>query len=90
MPRWPDAADGLPERAALLITASNPTECALTQALLESCGIPSDAQTPLQNQFTTVLFGGPILGADIYVPEGMLDEARGVLDSQQFDIENGG
>lgn len=78
---WPDGEDGTSERAVLLTSAKNPTECALTQALLRSCGIPSFTQTPLQNQFTTVLFGGPILGADLYVPESRLAEARNLLDN---------
>ena len=86
---WPDCPDGLPERAAFLATAKNPADCALLQALLRSCGIPSDAQTPLKNQFTTVIFGGPILGADIYVPESRLEEAGAVLDSSHLN-NNGG
>ncbi len=82
MPAWPIAQDGLPEKAVLLHTAANPTDCALKQSLLHGCGIPTMVQTPLANQFTTVIFGGPILGADLYVPECRLAEARTLLSDE--------
>ncbi|GHV19661.1 hypothetical protein FACS18949_04160 [Clostridia bacterium] len=64
---------------AFLATLKNPVEVAMTQSLLRGCGIPTHTQTPLASQFTTVLFGGEILGADLYVPESMLDDARELL-----------
>ena len=79
---WPVGEDGQKVRGVQLIYAKNPIELDVTQSLLDAYGIPSFANAPNQGFFSGVIFGSPLLGATLYVPETCLEEARALLDAQ--------
>lgn len=74
--RWPREADGAPVRAVLLERRSETDmDAALLVNLLEAYGVPCLVNYPGAGQFGKVVLGMSGYGADIYVPETMLDEA---------------
>lgn len=78
-PAWPNDEHGHPVTAAKLFYAMNPMDVALRQSLLHAYGIPTLVQSPNTSTFSTVLFGGQILGAHLLVPETLLEKAEEVL-----------
>lgn len=81
-PDWPLLENGKPDNAVFLVTARNTIDFEIKRALLNTAGIPVTGKIPNQTFFSSVLFGSAILGEDIYVPETMLDEAKGFLGAQ--------
>ena len=82
---WPVDENGQKVKAAQLLFAKNPIELDITQNLLRAYDIPSFANVPNQGFFSTVVFGSPLLGATVYVPEIYLDEAKALMDAQVED-----
>ena len=81
-PAWPVGDDGQKVRAVELLYAKNPMDLDIKQSLLHSYGIPTLANVPNQAFFSTVIFGSPILGATLYVPETQLEEAREIMEAE--------
>jgi len=86
-PAWPVDDDGRKIKGAKLIFANNPVELGVTQSLLGAYGIPSLASVPNQGFFSTVVFGSALLGADVYVPETQLEEARALIEADNEGLE---
>ena len=80
--KWPVGADGIEAAPALLLVAKNPVDIEIKTSLLNAFGVPVIYKVPFRETFTTVLFGMPIHGADLYVPEPMLELAREILIAQ--------
>ncbi len=81
-PPWPLDGKGDKVRAVELLYAKNPVDLEMKSALLHAYGIPTFSDTPNNVFFTTVIFGGAILGAHLYVPENMHEEALALLDAR--------
>jgi len=81
-PTWPVGDDGQKVKAAQLLFAENPMELDIKQALLHAYGIPTVANAPNQGFFSGVLFGSPIIGATLYVPETRLEEAKELVEAE--------
>jgi hypothetical protein len=92
LPVWPVDEAGQQERGAKLTFAKNSVEVEVQQSLLAAYGIPSIAQLPNQGFFSGVVFGGPLLGATLYVPASRLAEAEELLsakpDDEQLTIDD--
>ena len=86
-PAWPVEDDGQKARGVELLYAKNPVELDITQSLLHAYGIPTLAHVRNQAFFSTVVFGSPLLGAAVYVPETRLEEARALLEAQVEEID---
>jgi hypothetical protein len=78
---WP-SRNGNKEPAAKLVYAQNPVDVEVKQSLLEAYGIPSFAELPNQGFFSQVIFGSPMLGATLFVPESRLEEALSILEAE--------
>ena len=80
MPPWPNGADGQPVPPVYLTHLSEVDfEGQIVSSLLTSAGIPVVSQYPLGGEFGRVIMGMSGTGRDLYVPETMLEEARGLL-----------
>ncbi|MDR0381667.1 MAG: DUF2007 domain-containing protein [Oscillospiraceae bacterium] len=86
-PAWPNDEEGRPARAARLVYAQNPMDIELKRSLLQSFGIPSRVRTPNPTFFSNVLFGAPLYGAELFVPEPLLETARDVLEAPMAETE---
>ena len=86
-PVWPTGDDGLKVKAAQLLFAESPMELELKQSLLHAYGIPTMANAPNQGFFSGVLFGSPLIGAALYVPQTRLEEARELIEAEAVEEE---
>ncbi|MDR1158825.1 MAG: DUF2007 domain-containing protein [Oscillospiraceae bacterium] len=86
-PAWPDDGAGRPAQAVQLVYAQNPMDIGLKRSLLQAFGIPTRVRTPNPTFFSNVLFGAPIYGAEIFVPEPLLEAARDVLEASMAETE---
>jgi hypothetical protein len=75
--QWPTDEKGRPEKAVFLIhcTCVN-MEDKMVKNMLDAYGIPSIAGLPDNGAFSKVVLGISGAGADLYVPESMLEKAR--------------
>ncbi|GHV09581.1 hypothetical protein FACS1894217_14140 [Clostridia bacterium] len=80
-PQWPTVNDQ-PEPPVFILTLKNPTDIASTTSLLHGCGIPTLTQSTMRKHFTTVIFGGDIHGADLFVPESLAEDAAEILNTR--------
>jgi hypothetical protein len=92
--RWPKAADGTPEKPALLTNAVEAdAEAEILVNLLEANGIPVMRQYDKDGTLGKVVLGFSGYGVGLYVPEPMLEDARGLIapvdGAEQDGMENG-
>ena len=75
--QWPTDEKGLPEKAVFLThcTCVN-MEDKMVKNMLDAYGIPSITGFPDDGTFSKVVLGISGSGADIYVPESMLEKAK--------------
>lgn len=79
---WPTDEKGEKEKAVLLkSTFDSPAETDLTISLLASCGIPCFKYYAKEGGAGKVINGFSGYGADLYVPESRLQEARDILNA---------
>ena len=79
---WPTDEKGEKEKAVLLkSTFDSPAETDLTISLLASCGIPCFKYYAKEGGAGKVISGFSGYGADLYVPESRLQEARDILNA---------
>jgi len=84
---WPKDEDGKPLPPAFLTHLSaRDLEGQIVVTLLESAEIPVVTQYPNNGDFGRVIIGISGTGVDIYVPESLLEDARGMLEGQ-FEFE---
>ncbi len=81
-PDWPTDEKGEKEKAVLLkSTFDSPAETDLTISLLASCGIPCFKYYAKEGGAGKLINGFSGYGADLYVPESRLQEARDILNA---------
>lgn len=79
--RWPTDLSGEPVRPAFLTKVQgSQLDYELQVSLLRAFGVPVQTDLPNAGQLVKILFGFTGAGMDIYVPETMLEEARGLLE----------
>ena len=79
-PPWPKQGDGTPVPPVFLTHLSETDfEGHIVTAMLTSAGIPVVEQYPNNGEFGRVIMGMSGTGQDIYVPETMIEDARGML-----------
>lgn len=79
---WPTDEKGEKEKAVLLkSTFDSPAETDLTISLLASCGIPCFKYYAKEGGAGKLINGFSGYGADLYVPESRLQEARDILNA---------
>jgi hypothetical protein len=86
-PAWPNDEEGRPARAVRLVYAQNPMDIGLKRSLLRAFGIPTRVRTPNPTFFSNVIFGAPIYGAELFVPESLLEAARDILEAPAAETE---
>jgi hypothetical protein len=85
---WPAAEDGTPASPAFLMHAEGTqAEADLTVNLLNAYGIPATCVYPNNGEFGKIILGFPASGADIYVPETMLEDAQNIICGDMTDEE---
>ena len=81
--RWPKLPSGEPERAVFLCNRKAvDLSDELQINMLEAYGIPCLRDYPGDGSFGKVVLGMSGQGTDIYVPESMLEEARGLCEAE--------
>ena len=94
-PPWPRDGEGQPVPPAYLThLRAVDMEGQIVVTLLESAEIPVVTQYPNDGSFGRVVLGFSGTGVDIYVPETLLEDARGMLsgefeESEFEDVEDG-
>lgn len=79
---WPEDEDGTPVPAAFLMHLPELNlEAEMTRTMLASFGIASVCMYPNDGEFGNVIMGTHPSGADIYVPETLLEDAQNILNS---------
>ena len=88
--RWPRTEAGEPVTPAFLChTGTVDLRDELVVNLLESMGIPTLRRFPNDGEFGRVILGTPGGGADVYVPETMLEDALALIEGEaEQDDEN--
>lgn len=87
--QWPKTEDGQFEKTAFLQHCSPKNmEEDLTVNLLAAYGIPCVRIYPGDGRFGRVMIGASGGGADLYVPESRLEEARQICLGERPDEEN--
>jgi len=83
---WPNGEDGNPVPPAFLTHLSAVgLEGQIAISLLESEGIPVVTQHPNGGDFGKIIIGFSGTGLDLYVPMPLLEDARGLLESEEFE-----
>lgn len=87
-PDWPKDDNGEPVSPVFLkhITGG-PLDLELSLNLLEAYGIPHLSEYPNNGEFGKLIFGSPPGGAEIFVPETMLEDAKNVLSADVVENE---
>ena len=85
---WPkdDRGETVPP-AYLKHIHGGPLDMELTLNLLEAYGIPSVCEYPNNGLFGKLILGYPPGGMEVYVPETMLEDARNVLNADEFEAD---
>ena len=77
---WPKHADGTPEEKALLCTETDvPGSLGIFCSMLESFGVPFFTRRIGAAEYMKLLVGRSGTGAEVYVPQSWLEEARALL-----------
>ncbi len=85
---WPKGPDGEPEKPAFLThCGSVDMEDEMLANLLEAYGIPCLRRYPENGSFGRVVLGMSGNGADVYVPESMLEDAKNLI-SEDGEYDN--
>ncbi len=71
----------------IVATVANSIEFEMVTGLLEMAQIPVVKKTYGVDSFSEVLFGMPISGMDVLVPEDRLEEAKQILNTNEEDLE---
>ena len=80
---WPKKEDGEMVAPAFLMHAGgNPLDTEITLSLLDAYGIPAVCQYPNDGEFGNLIIGYAAGGVDIFVPETLLEEAKGLLSDE--------
>ena len=80
MPDWPLDENGEKIAPAFLEhIPGSPLDIEMEVGLLAAYGIPSVCTYPNNGGFSRVIMGSAAGGADVFVPETLLEDARGVL-----------
>lgn len=83
IPDWPVDETGQKEKAVLLSrTFDSPADTDMVISLLAAYGIPCFKYYDLDGGAGKVISGFSGYGASLYVPAGLLEEARELLESQ--------
>lgn len=78
--RWPKKEDGSPVSPVFLAhMPESQLEAEMTVNLLEAYQIPALWQYPNDGAFGKIILGISGTGADIYVPETLLEDAQNIL-----------
>lgn len=84
--KWPIDAEGNPEKGEFLAHCTSVNmEDNIMRNLLAGYGIPSLVYYPNDGGFSKVILGISGLGADIYVPESMIEDARSLVGGNEND-----
>ena len=87
MPEWPSDENGEPIPPVFLMhTDGGDMNMELTQNLLSAYGIPLVGRYPNDGLFGKLIMGQAPYGAEIFVPETMLEDAQNMLNAD-FDID---
>ncbi|MGX8698431.1 MAG: putative signal transducing protein [bacterium] len=85
---WPLKEDGsLVEPAFLVRIGDKAGEQHIVRGMLEAFGIPNVVRYPQDGDFGSVIMGSAPFGVEIYVPETLIEDARNILNSENF-LEN--
>lgn len=85
--KWPKKENGEPISPAFLKhVGGSQMDIELSLSLLEAYGIPALCQYPNNGEFGRLIIGHAGGGADIYVPETLLDEAQDIISAEAADI----
>lgn len=85
---WPLDEKGEKEKAVLLkSTFDSPAETDLTISFLASCGIPCFKYYAKEGGAGKVINGFSGYGADLYVPESLLQEAQDILNAPPMESD---
>lgn len=77
---WPKGTDGTPEKPVLLTTAIEAgSEADMTVSMLRAYGIPVLRHYARDGTLGKVVLGFSGYGADLYVPESMLEDAKNLI-----------
>lgn len=80
---WPKKEDGEMVAPVFLMHAGgNPLDTEITLSLLDAYGIPAVCQYPNDGEFGNLIIGYAAGGVDIFVPETLLEEAKGLLSAE--------
>ena len=83
---WPNDDEGNPIPPVFLIHIhGGPLDMELTLNLLGAYGVPYLTQYPNNGSFGKIIMGHSPMGADVYVPETMLEEAQDLLSADIID-----
>ena len=86
---WPNGEDGNPVPPVFLAHLSAmDMEGQIVIGMLESAGIPVVTQYPNGGAFGKIILGFPGTGLDLYVPETLLEDAKGMLEGNFEEDEN--
>ncbi len=82
---WPQNEEGESVAPAFLTHISgNQLDIGLTKSLLTSFGIPMLFRYPNNGELGTVILGFAGGGADVYVPETMLEDAKNIINTDNI------
>jgi len=86
---WPHDRDGKPVPPAFLVHLnSTDLEGQIVVSMLESAGIPVMTQYPNNGEFGQVILGFSGTGVDLFVPEHLFEDAKGILEAE-YELEEG-
>ena len=78
--RWPRNADGVPEKPVFLTRETERNNAAgMLVEMLRAYGVPVMKKYAEDDALGKVIFGTPCCGADLYVPENMLEDAKNLI-----------
>ncbi|MDR1065369.1 MAG: phospho-sugar mutase [Oscillospiraceae bacterium] len=85
---WPRGEDGGPEPAALLCrTEARGFETEIIAGMLRSFGVPAITKTSGDGFIGELYTGAPSFGVDIFVPRSRLNDARALLEADEYTDE---
>ena len=88
VPAWPKDESGRDEKAALLRqTFDSPADADTVISLLSACGIPCFKYYAKEGGAGKVINGFSGYGADLYVPESLLQEAQDILNAPPMESD---
>jgi hypothetical protein len=92
-PEWP--LDGTGERIRPVFLerkCGSRFDLDMELGLLSAYGIPTVCTYPNDGEFSELVIGYPVSGAEIYVPETLLDDARNIIsaDLTEYDPDKEG